>query len=695
MGKSKRIRSDRALEGMNNPTLNDKKNSDKKANKTSIILVSVVALILALSIVLIAVSCSGVKLRSEAAYSTEHFKVDGAMFTYMYEELASRYFYSLYSMWANAGLDASKYYSTIYNSAYSQASGTIKTNVKAYLSACEAAYAEGMTLSDSNKKLIDKTIDNIKQTAKESNKSVSALYGNKGINESDIRRALEIQLLASQYTNAKSDSMRTSMTDEEIEKYLNEHKSLFYKGDYVKAATADSEFRVLLAKAKDTDEFLKLYTEKYVKDHLATDAGSALGVPSPSLCEALVKTFTDEMKYSLLNTEIKDVSFDEKDARDDRLKKIFEAKYKDGVDKTQVGLAEPTDAMYEKLAKSDVSALTKNSTEADIEAAIKKIVDDLYKSEVEGLPAIADLEKFNGTLVADLLYTMFEVKPEGVGDYTDEEKGKTVERIKKIFKVKNAEEADKIKDKFYETVAGISDTMKKNLGNDLVKTSYPVKASDSDNKKTDETQEAFDKWFFEDGRKKGDIYTEDKDNVYIVLEPKSLDDAATKDAAHLLVKVTTTEPSDKATDAEKAEIAAANNKLFAEALQKAQEYLGEFNKGEKTLQAFKDLANFYTEDSGVVYYNITKDQMVEEFDKWIFDENRKPGDTEIVKTKYGQHIIYFIGEGLPAWKAKVVEALLSDKLEELETANAVKYKVTENTKVIESIAGSSSSQTKK
>lgn len=688
MGKSKRIRSDRALEGMNNPTLNEKKNSDRKANKTSIILVSVVALILALSIVLIAVSCSGVKLRSESAYSTEHFKVDGAMLTYMYEELASRYFYSLYSMWANAGLDASQYYSMIYNSAYSQASSAIKTNVKAYLAACEAAYDEGMTLSDSNKKLIDKTIDNIKQTAKDSNKSISALYGNKGVNESDIRRALELQLLASQYTNAKSDSLRTSMTDEEIEKYLNDNKSLFYKGDYVKASTSDSEFRLLLSKAKDTDEFLKLYTEKYVKDHLAADAGSALGVPSASLSEALVKTLADEIKHTLLNTEIEGVTFDEKDAMDDRLKKIFEGKYKDDVDKTQVGLVEPTDAMYEKIAKADTSALTKNSTADEIDAAAKKIIDDLYKTEIDALPAIADLEKFNEALVADLLYTMFETKPEGVEDYTDEEKEKTVERIKKIYKAKNPDET--VEDKMYDTVADISDTMKKNLEKDLVKTSYPFEESSSDDK-TDETQEAFDKWFFEDGRKKGDIYAEDKNNVYIVLEPKSLDEAATKDAAHLLVKVTTTEAADDATAEKKAEIEAENNKLFAEALKKAQEYLDEYNKGDKTLQSFKDLANFYTEDSGVVYYNITKDQMVEEFDAWVFDENRKPGDVEIVKTKYGQHIIYFIGEGLPAWKAKVCEALLSDELEELETANGVKYKVTENTKVITSIVGTSSS----
>ena len=105
MGKSKRIRSDRALDGVNNPNLNGKNDSNRKANKTSIILVSIIAAILIVTISLVAISSSGVTLRAQTVYSTENFKVDGAMFTYMYEELASSYFYNLYSMWANAGLD--------------------------------------------------------------------------------------------------------------------------------------------------------------------------------------------------------------------------------------------------------------------------------------------------------------------------------------------------------------------------------------------------------------------------------------------------------------------------------------------------------------------------------------------------------------------------------------------------------------
>ena len=35
--------------------------------------------------------------------------------------------------------------------------------------------------------------------------------------------------------------------------------------------------------------------------------------------------------------------------------------------------------------------------------------------------------------------------------------------------------------------------------------------------------------------------------------------------------------------------------------------------------------------------------MVAEYDKWIFDAARKEGDTDIVKTDYGYHVMYFIG----------------------------------------------------
>ena len=39
--------------------------------------------------------------------------------------------------------------------------------------------------------------------------------------------------------------------------------------------------------------------------------------------------------------------------------------------------------------------------------------------------------------------------------------------------------------------------------------------------------------------------------------------------------------------------------------------------------------------------------MVDAFENWCFDANRNPGDTGIVETTYGYHVMYFQGENLP------------------------------------------------
>lgn len=699
MGKSKRIRSDRALDNVNNPTLKSQ-NEKKKANRASAIIISIIAVILVLTTLLVVLNSCGIVRRLQTTYSSEHYKVDGAMLTYMYESLCTTYFYNYWNAWASYGLDPSNYYSMLLNSARTQAKSDIATQVKLILQTCEAARAEGMELTEVNKQRIEKAIENIKTTASENNKTVSALYGNKGVTVSDIRRALELQYLANQYSLVHEDELRNAITDEDIQKYLSEHMSEIYKGDYIQAVTDDEELRALLTAAKSVDEFLKIYTEKYVKDHLVTDAGTATAVPSASLLEALKKVLADELKYSLLKTEVEGVTFDEDDARADRLETIFDKKYKDTVTSDKIGLTVPTDSMYEKIAKADVSSLSASSTAEEIEAKAAEVIDGLYKTETEALPTVEELNKFISTLVSDLLYTMFEKEIEGV-TFTEDEDEKTVERIKKIYKAIDATDAEAVKDALYDVVASISDTMKKNLGSDLVKVSYPIEATDDDEDEDDDdhdhdhededsssassSQVALNNWFFEDGRAEGDIYSENEDNVYIVMTPKYLDEAATKNVAHLLVQVSTTTASSTATDEEKAEIEAENNNLFAEALKKAQEYLDEYNAGDKTLQSFKDLAYLNTDDSGVVYYNVEKDQMVEEFNDWIFDEARQVGDVEIVKTEYGQHLMYFVGEGLPAWKATVVDALLSERYEALEDANAEKYTVTENATAISAI----------
>ena len=50
--------------------------------------------------------------------------------------------------------------------------------------------------------------------------------------------------------------------------------------------------------------------------------------------------------------------------------------------------------------------------------------------------------------------------------------------------------------------------------------------------------------------------------------------------------------------------------------------------------------------------------MVNSFSAWCFDSSRKAGDTAIVKSDFGYHIMYFVGTGkLTAWQYAAKTAL--------------------------------------
>ncbi len=84
------------------------------------------------------------------------------------------------------------------------------------------------------------------------------------------------------------------------------------------------------------------------------------------------------------------------------------------------------------------------------------------------------------------------------------------------------------------------------------------------------------------------------------------------------------------------------------AKQAAEKLLAEWKNGEATEDSFADLAAKETDDGngdeGGLYEDIYPGQMVEEFEDWCYDEARKAGDTGVVKTKYGYHVMYYSGE---------------------------------------------------
>ena len=80
--------------------------------------------------------------------------------------------------------------------------------------------------------------------------------------------------------------------------------------------------------------------------------------------------------------------------------------------------------------------------------------------------------------------------------------------------------------------------------------------------------------------------------------------------------------------------------------QAAQAVYNSYLTGPLTEERFAQLAKDHSKDgnasSGGIYKDVSKYSMVEEFDAWIFDENRNPGDTDLVKTQFGYHIMYFV-----------------------------------------------------
>ncbi len=119
----------------------------------------------------------------------------------------------------------------------------------------------------------------------------------------------------------------------------------------------------------------------------------------------------------------------------------------------------------------------------------------------------------------------------------------------------------------------------------------------------------------------------------------------------------------------------------------ASKILDEFKGGEGTTEEFALLALEYSKDpgscySGGLYKNLMEGSTVEEFDEWCFDESRKAGDTAIVGTEHGAHVMYFEGEGLPVWQAEMADKIASERLKDIRVERFEDYPVTFNTEAL-------------
>ena len=103
--------------------------------------------------------------------------------------------------------------------------------------------------------------------------------------------------------------------------------------------------------------------------------------------------------------------------------------------------------------------------------------------------------------------------------------------------------------------------------------------------------------------------------------------------------------------------------------QSAQAILDAYLAGELTEERFANLANTYSEDPGSntkggLYTDVYVGQMVAPFEEWCFDETRVTGDTGLVKTSYGYHVMFFVSSE-EAWYETAYNDLMADKGEQM------------------------------
>ena len=190
------------------------------------------------------------------------------------------------------------------------------------------------------------------------------------------------------------------------------------------------------------------------------------------------------------------------------------------------------------------------------------------------------------------------------------------------------------------------------------------------------TGDTVSSWVFEKAETAGESTVLDDGTNYYVVQFHSRDRQTynSVNVRHILVRVDSSSLDSKSdTYSEDLE------KLKSEKKAEAEKILQEWKDGAATEESFGALADQYSDDSpeGGLYEQVYKGQMVSSFNDWCFDAARKTGDTDIVESSYGYHIMYFVGEDLPYWQVRVTNTMKNNDFSEWTESLLQDYTVTE------------------
>lgn len=167
---------------------------------------------------------------------------------------------------------------------------------------------------------------------------------------------------------------------------------------------------------------------------------------------------------------------------------------------------------------------------------------------------------------------------------------------------------------------------------------------------------------------KNDVELVENENGYYVvsLHDRFLSEEPTRDVRHILARAESTTDDDN-------KLVAPTDEAWAAAKAKMDEIQAAWDASGKTEDDFAKLANEKSDDgdgtTGGLYERNTEGYFVPEFNDWVFDSSRKPGDVGMVQHSaeegatsgyYGYHLIYYVGENEPVWKGTARSTLANE-----------------------------------
>lgn len=167
---------------------------------------------------------------------------------------------------------------------------------------------------------------------------------------------------------------------------------------------------------------------------------------------------------------------------------------------------------------------------------------------------------------------------------------------------------------------------------------------------------------------KGGVELVENENGYyvITLHDRYLSDEATRDVRHILARAESTTDDDN-------KLVAPTDDAWSAAKGKMDEIQAAWDASDKSEDAFAKLANEKSDDgdgtTGGLYERNSAGYFVPEFNDWVFNSSRQPGDVGMVQHSaeegatsgyYGYHLIYYVGENEPVWMGTARSNLAND-----------------------------------